>query len=189
MTHKYRKTMDKSDCAVSPVVGILLMLIVTIILASVISGYTSGIAKSQSKAPQMLIEASLINTSQGSIYDNESLEIRVITIDGSVNTKDLMIRTEWENSTGIHTKLVKPYENIYPIGFAPGSQTGSNFGNYSLVAGTRMNVSSKKEDNPNALKTVIDNWTSISDNTPVRIQFIHIPSGAIIVDNEIIAEM
>lgn len=42
--------------AVSPVIGILLMLVVTIIIAAVVSGFASGLSGGQSKAPQASIE-------------------------------------------------------------------------------------------------------------------------------------
>jgi FlaG/FlaF family flagellin (archaellin) len=38
--------------AVSPVVGVMLMLVVTIIIAAVVSGFAGGLAGDQSKAPQ-----------------------------------------------------------------------------------------------------------------------------------------
>ncbi|ABD40038.1 hypothetical protein Mhun_0267 [Methanospirillum hungatei JF-1] len=43
----------RKDEAVSPVVGILLMLVVTIIIAAVVSGFAGSLASDQSKAPQI----------------------------------------------------------------------------------------------------------------------------------------
>lgn len=43
--------------AVSPVVGVMLMLVVTIIIAAVVSAFAGGIAESKSKAPQAKITA------------------------------------------------------------------------------------------------------------------------------------
>jgi len=40
------------ESAVSPVIGVLLMLVVTIIIAAIVSGFAGGIAGSQQKAPQ-----------------------------------------------------------------------------------------------------------------------------------------
>jgi flagellin-like protein len=189
MTHRCRKTMDKSDSAVSPVIGILLMLIVTIILAAVISAYTGGLATIQSKAPRIIIEASLANVTDDYSNYNESLDFVVTSIDGSVCSKDLKITTEWKDCCGrTYSKIVKPGENKYPKGYDPGSAVPLDFGNYTLVAGSRMNVNSSLSS-PDILKSVINNWTSITDGTPVRIQFVHIPSGAVIVDDEIIAEV
>jgi FlaG/FlaF family flagellin (archaellin) len=45
------------DDAVTPVVGVLLMLVVTIIIAAVVSGFAGGLAGSQEKAPQASLEA------------------------------------------------------------------------------------------------------------------------------------
>ena len=38
------------------------------------------------------------------------------------------------------------------------------------------------------MDAVLENWKGIGDGTPVRIQFIHVPSGAIIADKEVTAE-
>jgi len=46
-----------NDSAVSPVVGVMLMLVVTIIVAAIISAFAGGITSSQSKAPQAKISA------------------------------------------------------------------------------------------------------------------------------------
>lgn len=46
----------RKDEAVSPVVGILLMLVVTIIIAAVVSGFAGSLASDQSKAPQISLE-------------------------------------------------------------------------------------------------------------------------------------
>jgi flagellin-like protein len=43
---------SKSDSAVSPVIGILLMLVVTIIIAAVVSSFAGGMAKDETKTPQ-----------------------------------------------------------------------------------------------------------------------------------------
>jgi len=47
---KYRM---KSDKAVSPIVGVMLMLVVTIILAAVVSSFSGGIVSEQPRPPQM----------------------------------------------------------------------------------------------------------------------------------------
>lgn len=46
----------KND-AVSPVIGVLLMLVVTIIIAAIVSSFAGGMASDQSKAPQAAISA------------------------------------------------------------------------------------------------------------------------------------
>lgn len=53
-----------ADSAVSPVVGVMLMLVVTIIIAAVVSAFSGGLAADTKKVPQMTIEASY-SQSQG----------------------------------------------------------------------------------------------------------------------------
>jgi hypothetical protein len=45
------------ESAVSPVIGILLMLVVTIIIAAVVSGFAGGLASNQQKTPQASVSA------------------------------------------------------------------------------------------------------------------------------------
>jgi hypothetical protein len=49
--------------AVSPVVGVMLMLVVTIIIAAVVSGFAGGMAKGQTKVPTATIQAQFSTTS------------------------------------------------------------------------------------------------------------------------------
>jgi len=46
-----------NDDAVSPVVGVMLMLVVTIIIAAVVSGFAGGLASGTQKAPQVTLSA------------------------------------------------------------------------------------------------------------------------------------
>ncbi len=57
-----RKMRFNND-AVSPVVGVMLMLVVTIIIAAVVSGFAGGLAQGSSKAPQLSIGAEAHNNS------------------------------------------------------------------------------------------------------------------------------
>lgn len=47
----------KKDEAVSPVVGVMLMLVVTIVIAAIVSGFAGGLASSQEKVPQASVVA------------------------------------------------------------------------------------------------------------------------------------
>ena len=51
------RTVYSDDNAVSPVVGVMLMLVVTIIIAAVVSAFSGGLSQSTSKAPQLTIGA------------------------------------------------------------------------------------------------------------------------------------
>ncbi|MFH0968576.1 MAG: type IV pilin N-terminal domain-containing protein [Methanobacteriota archaeon] len=186
--------------AVSPVVGIMLMLTVTLILAAIISGFTGGIAKNQQKPPQLLFEATLVHDAD--THTSSFLDIRIISISEGIPSRDLKLQTEWRNqSSQTYRSVIMPNSahvgtKTYPLGYGPGvqpgSKGGSNFGNYTLLAGTRLNVNATENDDAmNAVLTPY--WAQvpggITEGTPIRIQFVHVPSGAIIADKEITAEV
>ncbi|MDD5142786.1 type IV pilin N-terminal domain-containing protein [Methanoregula sp.] len=52
-----KKRISYKDDAVSPVVGVMLMLVVTIIIAAVVSAFAGGMADSQKATPSMVLEA------------------------------------------------------------------------------------------------------------------------------------
>lgn len=49
--------------AISPVVGVMLMLVVTIIIAAIVSGFAGGMAKGQTKTPTATIQGQFSTTS------------------------------------------------------------------------------------------------------------------------------
>lgn len=186
---------DLNESAVSPVVGIMLMLTVTLILAAIISGFTGGIAKSHQKPPQMVIEASIVHDTD--TVTNSFFDIRIISVSEGIPTKDLKLQTEWRNqSNQINRRTLTPNSgnvgtDTYPRGFGPGVTDGvagsSNFGNFTLLAGTRLNANATNGND--AMTAVLTPyWEEITEGTPIRIQFVHVPSGAIISDKEITAE-
>lgn len=173
---------EKKDSAVSPVVGIMLMITITLILAAIISGMTGGIAQKQEKPPQLLFEASAYinpDTEKNSYFD-----IRIVSVSQGIPTRDLKLITEWKG-TGLPNRTVITPSDIYPLGYNPGGSGSFKFGDYTLMAGTRLNANETDKDSMDA---TIKNWTYIQDGTPIRIQFIHVPSGAVIADKEITAE-
>jgi FlaG/FlaF family flagellin (archaellin) len=52
----------QSEAAVSPVVGVMLMLVVTIIIAAVVSAYSGGMSSGVDKTPQVQIRATYSQT-------------------------------------------------------------------------------------------------------------------------------
>jgi archaeal type IV pilus assembly protein PilA len=49
------KNNTRTNDAVSPVIGVMLMLVVTIIIAAVVSGFVGGLASTSQKTPQMVL--------------------------------------------------------------------------------------------------------------------------------------
>lgn len=52
---------NRNESAVSPVVGVMLMLVVTIIIAAVVSAFAGGLGQGSAKAPQVSISAEAHN--------------------------------------------------------------------------------------------------------------------------------
>ena len=85
--------------AVSPVVGVMLMLIVTVILAAVVNSFAGGLAGTQEKTPQASFDVKI--RSKETVGDvNPEFVIKHLGGD-PVPTKDVKIVTKWYNeSTG-----------------------------------------------------------------------------------------
>jgi len=73
---------QKRDDAVSPVIGIMLMLVVTIIIAAVVSGFAGSLTSGSQKTPQASIKADYSITNGMTITHNggDSLAIGEFTI-------------------------------------------------------------------------------------------------------------
>lgn len=65
-----KKSLKIFEDAVSPVIGILLMLVVTIIIAAVVSGFAGGLTGGQDKAPTSMISAKKVVIAE--IYDTDT---------------------------------------------------------------------------------------------------------------------
>ena len=89
------KQMIQKDDAVSPVIGVMLMLVVTIIIAAVVSAFAGGLAGDTQKAPQASVVATdfavkgVVDTNQTNAYgqglarpdqgeDNSAADIHVV---------------------------------------------------------------------------------------------------------------
>ena len=77
------------DAAVSPVIGVMLMLVVTIIIAAVVSAFAGGLAGGTNKAPQVAFGAKLVNEGNLTLIHKggdsllwETMEIRTIILSG-----------------------------------------------------------------------------------------------------------
>jgi len=131
---KTRKTTTHEN-AVSPVVGVMLMLVVTIIIAAVVSAFSGGMTTAK-KAPT--IDATCTIYNDGAWAGSSYFNFKVNGVSEPIPTKDLKLMTSWtakdgtHNSTSIsapgnvsYTSLNTHYYNptVYyqsPIGYGPG---------------------------------------------------------------------
>ena len=155
----------KNTEAVSPVVGVMLMLVVTIIIAAVVSAFAGGIASNQQKAPTGTFECTIVNDGT---WGGSGFNLEVKAVSEPIPTKDIKITTSWRSADGFSntttitgpvigddSKLNTHYNNSFnkyqsPLGFgahienwqASGNYVKSQYyGNYTLLAGTTMHNS------------------------------------------------
>ena len=81
----------KNEHAVSPVVGVMLMLVVTIIIAAVVSAYAGGITAGQKPVPHVNLKASY-SQSDGMRIDNNGGDV--------LNTQDINLVIRNTNNMG-----------------------------------------------------------------------------------------
>jgi len=117
------KTGEWKDRAVSPVVGVMLMLIVVVIIAAVVSGYSGGLLGNTEKAPTISMDVHIKNTGY---WSGSYFSARVTGVEKGVSTKDLKLVTSWSTtlSNGTHVtggNIVVPGKNNTFVHLSPSS--------------------------------------------------------------------
>jgi len=109
----------RNDTAVSPVIGVMLMLVVTIIVAAVVSGFSGGLIGDGSKsAPSLTMDVKITNTGT---WVGSGFSATVTGVSEAIPTKDLTIVTSWrtrmKNNLGTaNEELSKESNGTYIIG-------------------------------------------------------------------------
>lgn len=154
-----KKSMRKNTDAVSPVVGVMLMLAVTVILAAVVSAYAGGTVMPARNAPSGTFSCKIVN---GGTWDTAGFTIDVLSVSEPVPTRDVKLITSWRASDGTADTVVTAgppgkdtnshyswYKYHAPLGYGPNIDWDPSepytvnqfYGNYSLVAGTTLYAS------------------------------------------------
>ncbi|WP_214021234.1 type IV pilin N-terminal domain-containing protein [Methanoculleus sp.] len=202
----------ESEDAISPVVGVMLMLVVTIIIAAVVSAFAGGLAENTEKTPQAAIDVKISTMGGGMGGAEANAEFKLLSGD-AIPTKDLAIVTYYTNSTGYTyrheqtatsemTSLYSfgdyparvPYLNDMRYGYAGGDGGGGNpavdFGGFTWKVGDVMctNGNAGTADllgiNDGAGGFAADADFGAGDVVDVKI--LHIPSGKYIYDQEVV---
>jgi FlaG/FlaF family flagellin (archaellin) len=88
-------TKKNGEDGVSPVVGVMLMLVVTIIIAAVVSGFAGGLINGQSKSPALSMDVKIANTGN---YVGSGFTASVLAVSQPIDTKNLKIVTTWSTT-------------------------------------------------------------------------------------------
>lgn len=90
----------KSDDAVSPVIGVMLMLVMTVIVAAVITMFATGTVADTEPAPTAVLDVKIYDYYQA-LDDVGGPDFHITQISGdALDTKDLEIRLSWEDQSG-----------------------------------------------------------------------------------------
>lgn len=133
------------ESAVSPVVGVMLMLVVTIIIAATVSAFAGGLVGTADKAPQAAFDIKIINTVQSWAIEPT---MTITHLGGDpIDTSRIKIVTMWTNRT---TNEVN-YRETTALPFSSTPQVYDTYGgatvNLSLAA-VDVNSSSTKYHEP-----------------------------------------
>ena len=95
--------LKKSDDAVSPVIGVMLMLVITVVIAAVITVFATGTVADTEIAPTAVLDVEIYGYNPA-LFDNGvevvgAPDFHITHIAGdAVDTKDIEIRLSWENN-------------------------------------------------------------------------------------------
>lgn len=137
---------DVNENAVSPVVGVMLMLVVTIIVAAVVSGFAGGLAETSQKAPQVTLSAIAYNGDHillehkgGDPLAPETLKVRTFIPAGTYNDMSHEITGTLELlGEGVVFQPGNPMKIDWTDAFAPNSWTPGTF--MAPGPGERVNI-------------------------------------------------
>jgi FlaG/FlaF family flagellin (archaellin) len=186
MHYQKRRTRENNgEDAVSPVVGVMLMLVVTIIIAAVVSGFAGGLmGGNNQKTPVLTMDVKITQT--GNIATS-GFYATVLGISQPTSTSNLKLVTSWRslNATyGNYTvggAVSVAGSTSTPFGYGPGVLGTSSlssptlqqyFGNYTLTEGTGLIA-----DASNAPYVLGPNWNVLNVGDTVNVQIIDVPTG------------
>lgn len=85
----------KSDDAISPVIGVMLMLVVTVVIAAAVTIFATGVVGETEPAPVAVLDVQILNQGQ-MLRDCVGPELFITHISGDpVDTADIEIRSSW----------------------------------------------------------------------------------------------
>ena len=206
--------MKKNEHAVSPVVGVMLMLVVTIIIAAVVSAFAGGLAGTQHSAPKASIDVQILTGADDGMGGTTDKMTFTEQSGDSIPTKDLAIVTYYVNKTGtvyknkqtvasagsdifgygdlLHLARV-PVVNDQRLGLAGGNPK-VDFGNYTWSTGEVLRtVNTAGTADLLAINDTASNEHGIRDpdfgsGSVVDVKVLHIPSGQYLFDKEVVVQ-
>jgi FlaG/FlaF family flagellin (archaellin) len=179
-----------NDAAISPVIGVMLLLTVTVMIVAIVSSYASGLSETNDKAPQLIISPEIYREYTGGTLGKLYMNIPVLSAGNGIQTRDLKIITEWRSfgDSGGGSVEGRDRSNKYPTGHGAGVRSddpkAEEFGSYTLLGGTLMYV----KDGPGCEALFGSAWPckNLDEGDLVTLRIVHTPSQAVIVNQDIV---
>lgn len=193
------------NAAVSPVVGVMLMLVVTIIIAAFVATFAGTFGETASKTPSAALDVKIV--SDGGSDRNQYIMLIEHLGGDPIQTKDMRILSYYTPPNGVQTrgditsqkavvtmngvKVKIPYLND-PSRGSPGDPK-INFGNFTFVSGdvltsgTTVGTGTKSGTSMFGFD-VTDPMYEFVKGSIVEVKIIHIPSQKTIYNNEVIVQ-
>ncbi|QYZ80330.1 type IV pilin [Methanofollis formosanus] len=193
--------------AVSPVVGVMLMLVVTIIIAAVAGAFAGNLSGNAEKAPSAAIDVKI--TSNGGESGNEYVMTFEHLGGDPIPTKDLKILTFYTEPGGLpHSNEITPLvrgRDIFGDGkkvkipFLNDVSKGSpgdpevDFGSFTFMSGDILSSGTTIGTGSNYGAgilgfDIINDEYGFGEGSPVEVKLIHLPSGKEIYSKEVIVQ-
>lgn len=208
---------ERPEDAVSPVVGVMLLLVVTVIIAAVVATFASGLVSTQQAAPTVAADVEILSMDTYAVSSSVGkFEMKIVAVSDDVPTKDLKLVTKYvvnnrddpkEKVSGgnvtygkVNNTKYDGYEYVSPLGFGPGVQgpavtngqygTNQQFGYYSLTEGTYMqNSGSSSGTGTDALDAILgEEWTHLQPGDTVDVTLIHVPTNGVLFSKTVTVE-
>ncbi len=198
-----------NEHAVSPVVGVMLMLVVTIIIAAVVSAFAGGLGGSQQKAPQASIDVQIKYNADNTMGGTDTVMTFKDLSSDPIPTKDLAIVTYYTDKNGTvyknkqtslndgvrlsgwNAKLTRvPFLNDMRYGYY-GNNPDVDFGNYTWNSGDIMSTGNTAGTaallaiNSTSQPYTILDTAGFGPGSIVNVKILHVPSGQYIFDKEV----
>ena len=120
-------TLKKSDDAVSPVIGVMLMLVVTVVIAAAVTIFATGVVGETEPAPVSVLDVEIFSSAFALDRGLSGPDFWITHLSGdAVDTKDIEIRLSWTHDGCSHysTYSAEGFLAKYPNGVAKPEQSG-----------------------------------------------------------------
>jgi len=147
---------EKNEEAVSPVIGVILMVAITVILAAVIAAFVFNLGGSQEKAPT----ASIVVANNP---DTTNYDLKISHKGG-----DTLKGGDWKLS-------------VVPVGTAPTYNLSVSGAPGELSVGAQINVSTNTIGSTLVNSTLVEGGAALASGK-YDVKLVHVPSNAMLVD-------